>query len=164
MRYRTIPTMLVCAAATASAGFVVTAVHATEYLDAAQACALMFPQASEFRPVMVALDAAQLSQLAERAGGPARAGAWRVWQARQGHKVLGYVVTDAVIGKFDLIDYAVALDPFGTIAQVEILVAMAMRSGASPGAASSPARTRRQHCARGTISPSSAVPPCPAPT
>lgn len=121
MRYRHLPSMLVCAAAAASAGFVVTSVHAVTYLSPQEAQAAMFPQATEFRPVMPALNSAQLHALAERAGGPPRIGAWRIWQARQADRVLGYVVTDAVIGKFERIDYAVALDADARIVDVEIL-------------------------------------------
>jgi Na+-translocating ferredoxin:NAD+ oxidoreductase RnfG subunit len=44
-----------------------------------------------------------------------------VWRAVQGDKPLGYVITDAVIGKFELISYAVGLNPAGDIVDVEIL-------------------------------------------
>ncbi len=64
--------MLVCAAATMSSGFVVTQVHATEYMSAADSQKLMFADASEFVPIVVALNPDQLRQLADRAGGPAR--------------------------------------------------------------------------------------------
>lgn len=121
LNYRPAPVMLVCAAATMSAGFVVTQVHATEYMSAEQSQKLMFADASQFVPIVVALNADQLRQLADRAGGPARPGAWRIWEARQGATVLGYVVADAVIGKFELINYAVALNPNGEIRDVEIL-------------------------------------------
>lgn len=121
MHYRPVPATLICAAAALSAGFVVTHVHATEYMSVAESQKLMFADATEFTPVVVALNADQLRQLAERAGGPARPGAWRIWQARQGATLLGYVVADAVIGKFELIHYAVALSPNGEIRDVEIL-------------------------------------------
>jgi Na+-translocating ferredoxin:NAD+ oxidoreductase RnfG subunit len=96
-------------------------VHAVEYLSVAQAQSLMFPAATAFEPVLAVLDAAQLKQLAEQAGGPPRKGAWRVWRALRDGAVSGYVVTDAVIGKMEMIDYAVALDPQGGILDVEIL-------------------------------------------
>jgi Na+-translocating ferredoxin:NAD+ oxidoreductase RnfG subunit len=120
MRYQPVLTSLVCTAAL-SAGIVVTGVHAAEYMSVAESQKQMFADATEFTPVMVALNPDQLRQLAERAGGPARMGAWRIWQARQGTKLLGYVVADAVIGKFELINYAVALTPAGEIRDVQIL-------------------------------------------
>jgi hypothetical protein len=55
-------------------------------------------------------------------GLPARSAQWRVISAWQGDKLLGHVVLDDVIGKFELISYAVALDPDARIRQVEILV------------------------------------------
>jgi len=121
MHYRPVPASLVCAAAALSSGLVVTHVHAAEYMSVAESQKLMFAEATEFTPMLVALNADQLRQLAERAGGPARMGAWRIWQARQGSTVLGYVVADAVIGKFELINYAVALNPAGEIRDIEIL-------------------------------------------
>jgi len=121
MRYRRAPLALVCAAATLSAGVVVTEVRAAEYMSVAESQKLMFPDATNFAPMIVALDPDQLRQLADRAGGLARLGAWRIWQARKDGAVLGYVVADAVIGKFELIHYAVALTPAGEIRDVEIL-------------------------------------------
>ncbi len=41
--------------------------------------------------------------------------------ARRGTATLGVVVADAVIGKFELISYAVGIDTEGAIRQVEIL-------------------------------------------
>lgn len=121
MHYRAVPIVLICAAAAASAGLVVTRVHAAEYMSVAESQKLMFADATEFAPLMVALNPDQLRQLAERAGGPPRMSAWRVWEARQGSHVLGFVVADAVIGKFELINYAIALSPAGEIRDVEIL-------------------------------------------
>jgi Na+-translocating ferredoxin:NAD+ oxidoreductase RnfG subunit len=81
----------------------------------------MFPDATGFEPVALALSPDQLKQLADRAGGPAKPGAWRAWQAKHGDKALGYFVTDSVIGKFELINYAVGLNATGEITGVEIL-------------------------------------------
>ena len=116
-----VSTIIVCSATAVASIAGLGAAHATDYMSVAQSQQLMFADATEFAPVNVALDPEQLRQLAERAGGPARAGAWRVWQARQGDKVLGYVVVDSVIGKFELIQYAVALGTAGEIRDVEIL-------------------------------------------
>lgn len=121
MRYQPVPIVLVCAAAVGAPGMIVTKAFAADYLSAAEAQKAMFPEAMGFEPVPLTLSADQLKQLAERAGGPAKPGAWRAWQAKQGDKALGYFVTDAVIGKFELINYAVALNTAGEITGVEIL-------------------------------------------
>ena len=121
MRYQPVPIVLVCAAAIGAPGVVVTNAFAADYMTAAEAQKSIFPDATSFEPVALALSVDQLKQLADRAGGPAKPGAWRVWQAKQGDKAVGYVVTDAVIGKFELINYAVGLNPAGEISGVEIL-------------------------------------------
>jgi len=121
MRYQPVPIVLVCAAAVGAPGLVVTKAFAADYMTAEQAQKTMFPDATSFEPVPLALSADQLKQLADRAGGPAKPGIWRAWQAKQGDKAVGYFVTDAVIGKFELINYAVGLNPAGEISDVEIL-------------------------------------------
>lgn len=121
MRYQPVPIVLVCAAAVGAPGLVVTKAFAADYLSVEQAQRAIFADATSFEPVALALSADQLKQLADRAGGPARPGTWRVWRAVQGDKPLGYVITDAVIGKFELISYAVGLNPAGEIVDVEIL-------------------------------------------
>jgi Na+-translocating ferredoxin:NAD+ oxidoreductase RnfG subunit len=50
-----------------------------------------------------------------------RSARWPVRVARRAGTVLGYVVVDAVVGKTELIDYAVGIGLDGTIRQVEIL-------------------------------------------
>lgn len=93
---------------------------AVEYLTAEQAAKLMFPDAERFEARTLQLDAAQLQQLAAR-GVPARSAQWPVLAAVKGAQVLGHVVTDAVIGKFELIGYAVGIAADGSVKQVEIL-------------------------------------------
>jgi Na+-transporting NADH:ubiquinone oxidoreductase subunit NqrC len=94
---------------------------AIEYMSAAEAEALMFPEADEFAPVNLRFDNAQLQAIAERARIPARSAQWGVRVARQAKTPLGYVVVDNVIGKFELITYAVAVGTDGAIRQIEIL-------------------------------------------
>ena len=55
------------------------------------------------------------------AGIAPRAVRFRTLIAQQGDKAIGIVVIDAVIGKFDLIDYAVSLEANGKLRSVEIL-------------------------------------------
>jgi Na+-translocating ferredoxin:NAD+ oxidoreductase RnfG subunit len=98
-----------------------TAACAIDYLSVEQAQALMFPQADAFVPRGVALNAAQLRAVAARAGLPARTAQWQVLAARQANRLLGYLVVDQVIGKFELITYAVAVDADGTLRQLEVL-------------------------------------------
>ena len=93
---------------------------AVDYLSVEQAQKLMFPDADAFESRSVALDAAQLQKL-EAQGVRGRSANWRVAVARRNGAALGFVVTDEVIGKVELIGYAVGLALDGTVRQVEIL-------------------------------------------
>lgn len=94
---------------------------ATQYLTVEQAQQLMFPDATAFRAQNVALTLAQMQQVEKLAGLPARSVNWRVAGAYKGDVLLGFVVLDDVIGKFELISYAVGLNPDATVRQIEIL-------------------------------------------
>jgi hypothetical protein len=96
------------------------AAFAVDYLTADQAARLMFPDADAFEARDVVLDAAQLQAL-DAHGVPARSTRWPVLAAKRAGATLGWVVTDRVIGKVELIDYAVGLATDGSVKQVEIL-------------------------------------------
>jgi hypothetical protein len=93
---------------------------AVDYLSAEQAARLMFPDADRFDAREIVLDAAQLQAL-DAQGVRGRSARWQARIARRGDATLGIVVTDAVVGKFELISYAVGIDTEGAIRQVEIL-------------------------------------------
>jgi Na+-translocating ferredoxin:NAD+ oxidoreductase RnfG subunit len=93
-----------------------------DYLTAEQAQKTLFPAAASWREKSVNLSADQLLALRRQAGVPARSAAWRLQQALDVKgNVLGTVVVDHVIGKFELITYAVGIDAKGQIAGIEIL-------------------------------------------
>lgn len=119
MRYRHSLTVLSSVAGLAA--IACPPVHATDYLNLGQAQALMFPEATAFRARDLSLNVAQMQQVEQLAGLPARSVAWRVVGAYDGDRLLGYVVQDDVVGKFELISYAVAINPDATVRQVEIL-------------------------------------------
>jgi Na+-transporting NADH:ubiquinone oxidoreductase subunit NqrC len=104
-----------------AAGAASAPVFATEYLNAQQAQGIIFPEATSFRPNEVALNTAQMQQVEKLAGLPARSVNWRVVAALKGESVIGYMVLDEVVGKFELISYAVGLGPDARVRQVEIL-------------------------------------------
>ena len=97
-----------------------TSAFAVDYLSAEQAAKLMFPDADAFESRTVTLDAAQLQQL-DAQGVRGRSANWPVRVARRGGTTLGYVVNDDVIGKVELISYAVGIALDGSVKQVEIL-------------------------------------------
>ncbi len=116
MRYLYL-TPLAAAALACSSG----SVFATQYLSVEQAQQVMFGDANLFKLTPVSLSTAQMKDVEKLAGLPARSVAWRVVSAYRDDKLLGYIVLDDVIGKFELISYAVALLPDASIKQVEIL-------------------------------------------
>jgi Na+-translocating ferredoxin:NAD+ oxidoreductase RnfG subunit len=104
----------------AGAALAPASAFAADYLSAEQAQRLMFPDADAFVAHEIALDAAQLQQL-DAQGVRARSARWKVLAAQRAGATLGYVVIDEVIGKFELITYAVGLTLDGTVKQVEVL-------------------------------------------
>ena len=114
--------MRLALAGTAVAAFAAApaSAFAVDYLSAEQAARLMFPEADRFESREVLLDAAQMQALSAH-GINARSARWPVTIARRGSAALGYVVTDAVVGKFELIGYAVGIALDGAVTQVEIL-------------------------------------------
>lgn len=108
------------AATTMAAALAPSSAFAVDYLSAEQAARLMFPDAETFELRTVALDAGQLQQL-DAQGVRARSASWPVRVARKAGSTLGFVVIDEVIGKVELISYAVGITLDGRIKQVEIL-------------------------------------------
>jgi hypothetical protein len=93
---------------------------AVDYLTADQAQKVMFPEADGFEVRERTLDPAELRQLRGRAGASARA-RWQLRLARRGSQLLGVVVVDDVIGKFERITYATAIGADGAVRGIEIL-------------------------------------------
>ena len=114
MRYLPLVPALLCTLASSSA-------FATQYLTVEQAQQAIFPEASAFKPANLQLNLAQMTQVEKLAGLSARSVAWRVFSAWKNDQLIGYVVIDDVIGKFELISYAVGILPDASIRQIEIL-------------------------------------------
>jgi len=86
---------------------------ATQYLTVEQAQRAAFPDATEFVATAPAFDAA--------AFGAAAGWSPHIWRARAGDKDLGWFFEDAVIGKSELITYALAIDSHGAVISLEVL-------------------------------------------
>lgn len=95
--------------------------QATVYLSVEQAQRLMFPSARQFVDRSTAFAFAQREAIAKASAKAVRSKGLRVWEARGPADRLGWLLVDRVLGKHDLITYAVALDPAGTVRGVEIL-------------------------------------------
>jgi hypothetical protein len=94
---------------------------ATQYLTVEQAQHVMFPDATAFKDASLQLSTEQMRQVEKLSGLPARSVNWRVFAAYRGDVPLGFVVLDDVIGKVELISYAVAINPDASVRQIEIL-------------------------------------------
>jgi Na+-translocating ferredoxin:NAD+ oxidoreductase RnfG subunit len=112
-----------------------------------QAAQLIFPEADRFERSELNLDAAALKRL-DKQGVRGRSAHWTVRAARLGTTVLGYVVADEVVGKYELIGYAVGLGTDGGVKQVEILSYRESRGHEIRSAA-----WRRQFVGKGVAAP-----------
>ncbi|HJV52142.1 MAG TPA: FMN-binding protein [Noviherbaspirillum sp.] len=113
---KSLPLLTVAAAAAASGS-----AFATQYLTVEQAQRAIFPDATRFADANLQLSPEQMRQVEKLSGLPARSANWRVFAAYRGDALLGHMVLDDVVGKFELISYAVGVNPDASIRQVEIL-------------------------------------------
>ncbi|HEY0230394.1 MAG TPA: FMN-binding protein [Dokdonella sp.] len=90
------------------------AAYATQYMSVAEAQKAPFADAAEFR-ALPPLDAAVAGELGAPGWSP------QMFEARAGDRRLGWVIVDRVIGKAELITYALALDAGGAVKSLEIL-------------------------------------------
>jgi Na+-translocating ferredoxin:NAD+ oxidoreductase RnfG subunit len=94
---------------------------AVQYMSLAQAQALIFSQAQEFVPAPVTLTAEQIERIERQSGVNVRVPQQQVWQARAAGKLLGWFIIDQVIGKHELITYAVGINPDGSLRQFQVV-------------------------------------------
>ena len=93
-----------------------TSAYAATYLSVEQAQQAIFPGATLFAG-SVALSDAQQQRIKQAAGSVMPRPAIKFWRVEHG----GFFIVDEVLGKHELITYAVGLDADGSIKQVEIL-------------------------------------------
>ncbi len=95
---------------------------ATNFLDIEQAQKLLLPQASSFAPTPVVLDAPRLAELAAATQSPVPRGfAPQCWAGMADSRLLGWVLADRVIGKYELIDYAAGFAADGSMTGLEVM-------------------------------------------
>lgn len=100
-----------------------TRLFAAVFIDIEQARRLVQPDAASYKLLPLGLDAAVLADIAQASGTRIPNGynpaAWAGLDA-QGRRT-GFVLADQVVGKYELIDYAVGFMTDGTVRQVEVL-------------------------------------------
>ena len=108
--------------AAAVAAFVVTApARAAQYATVEEAAKRSFPDATSFKETTLQLSADDARAVASATGLALRGTPLRALVALGGDKPIGFVVVDGVIGKFEMIDFAVGIATDGKIRNVEIL-------------------------------------------
>jgi hypothetical protein len=95
--------------------------QATQYLSVEQAQRLCFPEATEFVAANIVFTPADIAAIERASGQKVRTRGEQVWRAQAGGRLLGFFFVDYVIGKHEVIDYAVALDAAGRVRRVEVL-------------------------------------------
>lgn len=95
--------------------------RAERYMTVAEAQKLCYPQADRFRAEVIRFENHDIERIERKAGVPVKNEGNRVFYAYAGQTYLGAVFIDHVLGKHEIIDYAVALSPEGTVQRVEIL-------------------------------------------
>jgi len=91
-----------------------------QYLSLEQAQQQMFAAGSTFEPVKLSLNSAQIERVAA-AGAVMSDFAPRVWAVRNAGAPAGYLFVHEVLGKQEMISYAVAISAEGKVTGVEIL-------------------------------------------
>ncbi len=94
---------------------------AERYFTVIEAQKLCFPQAERFEERRLVYKADDKKAIEQRAGSKLLLPANRCWLALQGTNLLGVLVVDHVLGKHEIIDYAVAVAPDGKVRQIEVL-------------------------------------------
>lgn len=95
--------------------------RAERFLSMEEARVACYAAADRYEPRTVRFTPAQAKAVAAASGLPVKNAGNRAWLAWQGTNLLGVMVLDHVLGKHELIDYAVAITPSGSVERVEIL-------------------------------------------
>jgi Na+-translocating ferredoxin:NAD+ oxidoreductase RnfG subunit len=94
---------------------------AEHYLSMADAQKICFPNADKFETQQLRLSADQIRTIEQKSGVKVRKTEVRFTVAQKNGNTIGVLMVDHVVGKHELIDYAVAISPEGKVLQVEIL-------------------------------------------
>jgi len=94
---------------------------AADYMSVEAAQRAQFPQADHFEEIVLALNPTQKSTVTNLAGPQPPHRSLRAWKALRGNDVLGYVFVDEVLGRQDMITYAVGIDHAGRMGALDVL-------------------------------------------
>jgi Na+-translocating ferredoxin:NAD+ oxidoreductase RnfG subunit len=96
-------------------------VVAADYLSVDEAQKAVYPHADAFQEVIVSQSPEKLQEMLVSAGPQPPHGVIRIWSATRNGTLLGHVFVDEVIGRQNLITYAVGIDVNGALRNLEIM-------------------------------------------
>jgi Na+-translocating ferredoxin:NAD+ oxidoreductase RnfG subunit len=96
-------------------------VVAADYLSVDAAQKAVFPEADAFQEVVVSPTPAELQAMLAQVGQQPPHGTIRIWKALRAGVPVGHFFVDEVIGRQNLITYAVGIDTAGTLRNLEIM-------------------------------------------
>lgn len=96
-------------------------VVAADYLSVEQAQRELFAQADRFQEIALSLSPGQKERVTQLAGAQPPHRSLRAWKAFRGDELLGHVFVDEVLGRQEMITYAVAIDRSGRMTPIEVL-------------------------------------------
>ena len=94
---------------------------AAKYMSVEQARELIFPFADEFVVRPVQLTPEQMQEIDKFSGVPGRTAQQQAWQALSKGRMIGWFFVDQVIGKHELITYALGINADGSVRQFQII-------------------------------------------
>ena len=100
---------------------IVSPLCAESHLTLAEAQRLCFPSAQSFVKTTTRLTPDQIKQIENQSGVKVRIPFLSAYTAQKDGSTLGVLLLDFVIGKHEVIDYALAISPDGKVQQIEIL-------------------------------------------
>src|SRR5215831_17951663 len=135
MRYRDLFPYPSALGLAALAAVPVQIVVAADYLSIEDAQRAAFPHADHFDEIVLALNPEQKREVADLAGPQPPHRSLRAWRAMHGNELVGHVFVDEVIGRQDMITYAIGIDPAGHLGTLEVLAYRESHGGEIRGAA-----------------------------
>ena len=95
---------------------------AVRYFTVAEVQKVCFPEATRFENKVARFSRPKMSAIGQASGVQVKIPGIRYSIALKGEKILGVVAYDYVLGKSQVIDYAIAITPEGAVKQIEVMV------------------------------------------
>lgn len=98
-----------------------TSCFGAQYLTLEQAQKACFPDGGTFSDASVELSKKQIEAIEKESDVEVRVSEQKVWKVTKDKKLVGWFIVDEVIGKHELITYALAIGADGSVKSIEIM-------------------------------------------